>query len=356
MSTIAHRVGEMVRNADDDKRVKWFMRACGYIARSRGSPLSAVALAQADRALPPIIDFLKAAVTLKTAVTAGDTTNQSELAPYRLLADPYIASVRSVSAFDAVLPFAANVPPHVNVTIVSGGATAATTGQGAPKVVTKLTFSTQQVSEFKTAAIIAGTQELFTVGNVNALQNELTNSIVAALDSAFVARIISGIAVSASNGGTSLGILADLYTLLAGLTLQANSKVFILTSSDICKAWSVHTTTQGELLFPSLTPTGGTVQGITVIPTEGVSGQLVAVDASQLIMASSLLEVSSSREAMLNMDSTPDSPPTPATPYLSLWQQNWLALRAERVWAAERARGGAVSVISPVSYSGNSPA
>src|SRR5262245_60375363 len=121
------------------------------------------------------------------------------------------------------------------------------------------------------------------MAKINAIETELVKAITEQLDAAFVTRITSGVSVSTSNGGTRTGVLADLYTLLAGLTLQANSKVFILTSSDIAKHMAVQTTPQGELAFPEMTPMGGTIAGIQVIPTSGVSSQLIAVDASQLL-------------------------------------------------------------------------
>jgi hypothetical protein len=143
---------------------------------------------------------------------------------------------------------------------------------------------------------------------------------------------------------------------LASLTIGANSKIFLLVSSDIAKLWSVKTTIQGELLFPNMTPTGGEIAGMTVIVTSAVSGQIVGVDASQIAAASGNIILDTSEEATLQFDSAPDSPPTNATNLVSLWQMNFAGIRATRYWAVGRLRTACVAVISGVAYSGDSPA
>ena len=186
---------------------------------------------------------------------------------------------------------------------------------------------------------------------------ELVRATVAEVDRAFIARVTAGLTVTPSNGGTSVGILQDLAAASAGLTLDATSKAFFVVSSDIAKHWSFQTTSTGALLFPGqMTPTGGVVQGCEVCVSEGVTGQIVAVDAVQIIGSAGTVELDSSKETSIQMAAPADSPPTANTPYVSAWQMNYQLLKAIRVWGAERARSGAVSVVGSVSYSGNSPA
>jgi hypothetical protein len=138
--------------------------------------------------------------------------------------------------------------------------------------------------------------------------------------------------------------------------LDASSKVFLIVGSDIVKHWAVATTATGELAFPQMTPMGGAIQGMDVLASDGVSGQIIAVDASQIAAAAGTVELDGSGAATVQMDSAPDSPPTAATNLLSFWQMN-LAGRATRYWGAERLRTAAVSVIGNVNYgSANSPA
>jgi hypothetical protein len=106
-----------------------------------------------------------------------------------------------------------------------------------------------------------------------------------------------------------------------------------------------------------MTPTGGIIQGMDVLVSDGVNAQIIGVDASQIAAASGSIELDGTGEATVQMDSAPDSPPTAATNVISFWQMNLAGLRATRYWGAERLRTGAVAVISGVNYgSTNSPA
>jgi len=57
-----------------------------------------------------------------------------------------------------------------------------------------------------------------------------------------------------------------------------------------------------------------------------------------------------SREASLQMDSAPTDPPTAATVLVSLWQQNLVAIKAERFINWLKRRPQAVGWISGAKY------
>jgi hypothetical protein len=59
--------------------------------------------------------------------------------------------------------------------------------------------------------------------------------------------------------------------------------------------------------------------------------------------------VDASAEASLNLDDAPVTPDA-ATTFSSLWQQNLLALRAQRYFGYELTRPDAVAVLTGVSY------
>jgi len=80
------------------------------------------------------------------------------------------------------------------------------------------------------------------------------------------------------------------------------------------------------------------------------------VDASQVAAASEGLVLDSSTEANIVMDTAPDSPPIASSAYISTWQLNLVALRAERYIGAKLLRSDAVAKITNVGYVGSSPA
>jgi hypothetical protein len=85
------------------------------------------------------------------------------------------------------------------------------------------------------------------------------------------------------------------------------------------------------------------------------AGVLLLFDASQVAVSSGTIELDRSNAATLQLDTAPDSPPLTSSPYVSLWQQNMSALRAERFFGVSRLRTTAAASISSFTGIGNSP-
>jgi hypothetical protein len=348
--TIAQRIGQLAIEKEISQGAREFCTLARYLALGRGDPHEAYRVAKQARASPSIEGILKA------AVDSGSTISWSALASYNQLADAFLASLRNLSIFDAALEFMPRVPPRQQITVVSGGASGATIAEGNVKIVSKLTVGTQQAAEQKSVAIVAVTDELLRVANNSLFAQELSRAVTAATDTAFLSRMTTGISPMLSNGGTSTAVLQDISAAIGALSLGRSSKVFLVVSPDICKAWALKVTGAGELLFPQLTINGGEVAGCIVVPCDAVSSQIIALDATQIAASDSTIELDvPSRHASIQMDTVGDSPPTASTPFISFWQMNLIGLRVTRFWTAERLRIGAVSVISSVSYSGDSP-
>jgi len=346
--TVAQRIGQLAREQELTQRCAKFFDVARYVALEKDEIRDPAGQTAASKHIQQI---------LKSVVAAGSTTGWGQpLAPYVQLVDAFLLSLRSASAFDAMLPWMKVLPLHQQIVVASGGATAATVPEGTAKPIAKLQFSVSSITENKTVCIVAITKELLRDANSRLFAQELTRAVASATDTAFVNRITLGISPTPSNGGTSVAILQDLATLLAALALDASSKVFLIVSSDIAKHWAVATSATGELAFPQMTPMGGAIQGMDVLLSDGVIGQIIAVDSSQIAAAGGTVELDSSGVATVQMDSAPDSPPSATTNLISFWQMNLTGLRATRYWGAERLRTGAVSVISNVAYSANSPA
>jgi len=349
--TIAAQLGVLHREQETSQATNEFIHLCRYVTIGGGWGPLALKLAQEARAMPRIQEVLKAAIEY------GSTTNwASNLVAYQQLQDAFLASLRNISIFDSALPFMPRVLPRTQISVVSGGATGSTVYEASVKLVSKLTLSASQVTEQKTTAICAVTKELLRVTNGGLFADELGRAVAAEIDRAFIAKISTGILPITSNGGTSIAVLQDLATAIAGLSLDASSKVFIAVSPDICKAWAFKTTNTGELLFPQMTINGGEIGGAIVFPTDGVTGQIVCFDSRQIAASANTLELDISKDASVQMDFAPDSPATGSTPHVSFWQLNVSGVKIVRWWSAERLRSTAISIIGNVSYTGNSPA
>jgi len=185
---------------------------------------------------------------------------------------------------------------------------------------------------------------------------ELQKAVAIETDRQFIADALTGISPSSSNGGTSTGIAQDIAALLHALTLGSDSRVFVAVEPTTAKHVAIQLSAFGTLAFPTMTINGGSIAGVQFVVTDGVTNQMVAVDASQFAANSGTVELDSTNEATLQFDTSPDSPPTSSTNLVSLFQNNLTALRATRVWGAQRLRTGAVSAVNVNYGSANSPA
>jgi hypothetical protein len=311
--------------------------------------------AQAKRANERVVEGIKA------ASQAGSTSSGTFAAPlaYSELSDAFLSSLRNVGVFDAALPFAKQIPLNAQIALVSVGATASSVGEGQSKIISRLTLAASALTIRKAVCILIASQELLRASNVASrlFSDELQRGIAAETDAQFLSVLTNGITPTTSAGSNAFGIATDLAALFGGLSLDAASKVFIVAAPNDLEHIALQIASTGQQAFPNVAYNGGTHAGATFIPSDAVSGQLIAFDASQLAMASNGIELSAADQTSIQLDSAPDSPPSASTPYVNLWQMNFVGLKATRFWGVERLRSTAVSVISNVSYtSANSPA
>jgi hypothetical protein len=353
--TIAQKVGELARRQDMEQAAREFCGLARCIALGRGDLGEAVHVAEDLRAGPRIREVLKAAV----AAGSTSTTWGSQLIGYNILADAFLASLRSASCYDAMLPSMMRVPMRSQIAVLTGGATGSTVAEANVKLVSSLALSASQVTEMKSVAIVVLSQELVREGNDRLFSQALVEEVGYQTDLGFIARLTTGLSPLTSNGGTSVGVLQDVSAALAVVDTNASSQLFCITSPDIAKAWATKTTSTGEIAFPTVAPNGqSSICNMPLLITDAAANQILVVDATQIAAASSAIELSTTSEAVIQMDSAPTSPPTAATNVVSLWQQNWLGLKASRYWSAERLRTTAVGLVGSVTYTGsaNSPA
>jgi HK97 family phage major capsid protein len=356
MTTPLRQLAQINRDTEMNQKASAFCNVARWLAVGKNNLGNTLFEAQAARATPQIIEAIKAA---SQAGTTADAVWGAPLA-FQELSDAFLVSLRNYGVFDAALPFAVDVPMNMSVAAVTAGATGATIPEGQVKVISKISLSATALTPKKAVAIIAVTSELLKHGGVRAarlFQQELSRAISAETDRAFLAAISTGVTPTASSGSNAVAIAADMGALLGALSIGVGSKVFIAMEPGAAKHFAIQVSTTGAPAFPGLNINGGDYCGCTVIPTDALSGSVVAFDASQIAMASTGVELDSSDKASVQMDTTPDSPPSASSNMVSLWQLNQSALKATRWFGASVLRTGAVAALSSVSWgSANSPA
>jgi hypothetical protein len=356
MPTPLETLGKLNRDVETNTRAKEFANVARWLMVGKGNLGNAIHEAKAHRATERILEGIKAAVN---AGTSADAVWGAPLA-FQELSDAFLVSLRNFGVFDSALQYAVDVPMNMAVVAVTAGASAATIPENQVKVISKITLSASALTPKKAVCIIAVTSELLKHGGAKAarlFQQELSRAIAAETDRAFLAAISVGVTPTPSSGSNAVAIGQDMGNLLGALNVSANSKVFIAMEPGAAKHFAIQIATTGERAFPTLGISGGDYCGCTIIPTDALSGSIIAFDAAAIAASSSGVELDSSDRASVVMDTSPDSPPSAASAYVSLWQLNQSALKATRWFGCAALRSGAVSALSSVSWgSSNSPA
>jgi HK97 family phage major capsid protein len=349
-----------------------FARFAMALAASRGNLMQAAEIAKRWKdSTPGVETVLKAAVA---AGTTSDTNWAKPLVDYRTMASEFIDLLRPATIVGQINGFR-RVPFNVRMALQTAGSTAAWVGEGSSKPVSKLAFDQVTIPEAKMAVIVVITEELARFSDPSAevlVRNDLVEAISAFMDQQFIdptvavsaglhpGAVTNGVTPIPSSGATIANITADLASAVGAMQV-ANVAMR-------APVWVMHPRTKTYLsLLRGTMDTfvfgqelaGNRLLGIPVVTstsmpvdTSGGSGDgqtsIVLMDAAEILLADDgQVMLDSSREAAIQMDS---APATPATPLVSLWQQNLLALKAERYIWWQRRRAPAVQVISGVAY------
>jgi len=303
-------------------------------------------------------DRVKAAVA---GGSVGDPNWAGSFTPASALASAFAESLRNSSVFDRMMADSAflSVPMRQVVGTVVLGATAGPAEEGRGKPVTKLSVTAPRLVERKVAGIMVITDELAkaTSRAANAMfARELRAAVTVAMNSDFLSGLIdhTGIASLESIGSDVEAISYDAARMLAAVDYGANAKLYWVGGTDIARDLATKTGTSGRA-FPGMSPvSGGTWYDLPFLVADEVGeGNLMLIDASQIASDSLPLTLRTSSQANIQMADNPDMDATAGTASaqsVSLYQTGSVAILAERVYATELLRDGAVAVLTGVDY------
>lgn len=344
--TLAAQVAEMNRDAETRRAANAVVHTARYLMLAKGNAFKAEQLAANARALPQI------QAMVKSVVAPIGTTSASGLASFDTEVSGFISSLRNFGAFDLASEFMLRVPIRTRVALVSQSLTPGTVGEAAVKPLSKLALSGISISETKVAAQVIASDELLRNAALGTrlLGDELRRSLAVQTDASFLQKISSGITPSTASGTNAAAILVDLETALDSMTFASNAKLFAVAPPLVCKGIRTKAGTDGRLAFPGAM-SGDPLGLVTLVASDGAAaGTMTIFDAAQLAGDPGIVQLDISGEATVQMDSTPDSPPTGNTVLVSLWQNNLSAIMAERIFGIERPSATSVAVIQSIAY------
>ena len=345
------------------------------IGRAQGNYLGALQLAEsAGESLDPRVKNV-----LKAAVAAGSTSNATWAG--NLVGDEgsvyadfieYLRPQTILGRFgQGGVPDLRRVPFRTPLIGQTSGGAGYWVGEGKGKPLTKFDFSRTTLEPLKVANIAVVTEETLRNSSPAAdgiIRDQLVAALRERLDTDFVdpakaavtgvspASITNGVTAIASTGSTAEDVRADIRAVFAAFIAANNAPttgVWIM-SATTALALSLMVNPLGQSEFPGVSMNGGTLQGLPVIVSEYVAGNLVVLANAQDIYLGDEggFAVDMSREASLEMSDAPtgNSTTPTAAQLVSLWQTNSVGFRAEREinWAKRRAN--AVAVLGSVAW------
>lgn len=254
-------------------------------------------------------------------------------------------------------------------------------GEARAKPLTWWGFSATTFGEYKVANIAVLTQEQARFSSPSAemlVRNELAAACLERLDRDFVdpnkaavtgispASITNGITNEDSTGAALTNVLQDATKLLnrfADANLQPTHWIMSVRNAI---ALSLMVTTQGVRAFPEMNASGGTFAGLPVIVSNYVvhgtplNSFVILVSAPNIWVADDGgFTIDASREASLEMNDNPSMSGGPlgspigatASPVVSMWQTNMVAVKCERFINWARKRSDAVAWMDDVNWS-----
>jgi HK97 family phage major capsid protein len=361
MITDAPRLSQFTAFADEQSKARSFTRWA--VALARGRDLSeALAIYKHQWPNPAHLELIE-----KAAVAPGSTTDAtwaSPIVPMTPLAAAFMELVRPRTVLGR-LAGARRAPFNTRFTTQTAGTLAGWVGEGKPTPVQALGFAAATLPVSKLGIIVVITSELAKSSDPAALpliERDLVAGIAQGSDAAFLdpasaavpgdhpASITNGTTDVPSTGSTAAQVEADLIALIAAVNGGVLVSPVLVLKSETALYLARLRSADGALAFPGVSFAGGNIWGIPVLVSDSVGDRIVLIEANDVALADGLVDLAQSKDAALQMDSAPTSPPVAATVLISLWQENLVGVKATRYVSWHRARTSSAAYISGVTF------
>ncbi|RPH52598.1 MAG: phage major capsid protein [Planctomycetota bacterium] len=305
------------------------------------------------------------ALSLKAAVAPGTTTDATWASPLvnQTMVNDFIELLRPATVLGKI-PGLREVPFNCKVPMQTAGGAYGWVGEAKPKPLTKLAFASDTLGVTKVAGIIVLTEELVRLSNPSAealVRKDMIAGIAQFLDQQFLDPAVAAVAginpASITNGAPTAAATANPLADIMGLinhfatnNIPVNGVTFVLSSANAL-ALSFRSNLDGSPEFPGIGIAGGSYRGLTFITSNVAGTNVVALQPAYILYADEGgVSIDASREASLQMDSAPMSPSDATTVLVSLFQNNLVALRAERFSNWKRVNANAVKYLTAANW------
>jgi len=291
----------------------------------------------------------------------GTTINPAfagALVDYTVMASEFIDFLRPQTIIGRIDGLR-RVPFNIQMPKQTGGSTSGWVGEGQEKPVTSVQFDTLKLGSAKSASIIVLSDELLRYSNPSVeaiVRQDLANAMVQFLDEQFInptvaavanvspASITNGASNAAASGTEVINLDTDFKAAMkkfAAANIPTDGLFWIM-RPDLAISISLIRNAFGYREFPDINADGGKLFGYTVITSNSArSGDAIILKPSEILLADDgVVSIDISKEASIKI----------ASETVNLFQQNMVALRAERYINWARRRNDAVYYITGADY------
>ncbi len=254
--------------------------------------------------------------------------------------------VRRIQAGSVLGKISVPVPPTIPIPYESAAPAMTWIPENGPTPVTKITLATVTAAPFKFGGILVQTKELVkstAQGSTRVLSARLVQASSLFVDQQLLlptvtavagknpASLTAGVTVTPP-GATTDDTIAALTAAFYAARPQPLAPTFVLSPATASKI-------NGNDKHRDLLVTGGSLNGIPAVVTNGAGANLILLDAEAIYGFDGGADVVPSQDATIEMEATPASPAVAATVMVPLWSSNLIGLRLIRVCGWAKAPG-----------------
>lgn len=335
-----------------------FARFAMAVAAGRGSLSDTLAYAKKwDSQTPEVSAYIKA--TIGTAVEASPGWG-SQLVDQDTIASEFIELLRPATVMGRIEGWR-RVPFNIRIPRQSAGATVDWVGEAGSKPISNPDFDDVTLPYHKIAGIVVMSEELVRLSSPSAeetVRRDLVEQVSRFMDAQLLlpavtatanrpASITNGVAATVASGTDGDALRYDIAQAMAPMDaaeLPGDTLVAVMPRA-VARGIAGLTNALGQKEFPGFTRNGGDLDGIpALVSNSAPAGYIVFIEAGEILLADDgTVRLDASNQATLRATAEAD-------PTISLWQENLIAVRAERWVTYKKRRSAAVSVISGAAY------
>jgi hypothetical protein len=177
------------------------------------------------------------------------------------------------------------------------------------------------------------------------LDQQFIDPAAAAVAGVSPGSVTNGVTPITTAGSTPANARTDIQAMANAMTALniSTAGAYLILSESNALALTNALNPLGQQLFPGMAQQGGTIMGYQAVASQAAGTTVALIKPDQILYADDGgVTIDVSREASLQMDSAPMAVPDATVVLTSLWQMNYVGLRAERFINWKKARTGVV--------------